>query len=101
VVSLLDDLVWLNAANVSLFKDQSVVDYPFGCFGRIEQDPKGRGSAKQFVPTLKSCNVVDIEALGCEVVLFHDFLDVLCLVLRQRDVFSWGAVNHNPEPWFD
>ena len=38
VASLFLDLVGLNAANISLFKDQSIVDYPFCLLGRVEPD---------------------------------------------------------------
>ena len=36
VTSLLIHLVWLDASDVSLSEDQSIVDDPFRCFSRIE-----------------------------------------------------------------
>ena len=42
-------------------------------------------------------------ACPCQVArtLFRDLLDALCLALWQGEVFGWGAVNHDPETWFD
>jgi hypothetical protein len=39
VASFLLDLVWLDALNIPLSKDQSIVDYPFRCFGRVKLYP--------------------------------------------------------------
>ena len=81
LASLFLDLVSSNAANVPLFKDQSVVDYPVGGFGRIESHSFRRVSAKRFVSAFEPCHVLDLDAFGCEVVLFHDPSEAFCLIL--------------------
>lgn len=71
--SLLLDIVWLNAPDVSLPADQSIIDELFRCFRCVEPYPQRSVLAQRFVLAFKPYNAINLVAFwprGCSLPRF-------------------------------